>query len=56
MGVDGEVAGGIDRDDFDVMLLAALVVSAENVAADAAETGDGNTNWSCLILLVFVVT
>ena len=44
MGVDGEVAGGIDRDDFDVMLLAALVVSAENVAADAAETGDGNTN------------
>ena len=44
MGVHCKVARRIDGDDFNVVLLGILVMSAEHVAADAAEPIDGNTD------------
>src|SRR5690606_20317942 len=43
VGVGARVAQVVDGDDLDVMLLAAFVVGAQNVAADAAIAIDGNT-------------
>jgi hypothetical protein len=42
VGVRLGLAEVVDRDDLDVVLLAALVVGAEHVAADAAIAVDGD--------------
>ena len=51
--VDVHVTRRVDGHDFDVVGLAGFVVGAENVAADAAETVDGNTDGHFVAIPVF---
>ena len=44
VGMKIDVARGVDGHDFKVAFLAAFIVRAQNVAADAAEPVDGYTN------------